>query len=251
MTYTEKDLTKAVRELGVKKNDILIVHTALKSVGSIEAEGKKPAVALIDALRTSVCEGLLMIPAFTYANIREVPVFDVRRTMPCIGGVPNAAVELANAAWDAGDKTVVRSLHPSHSVVAFGKDAYSYVADDERVETPFPSFSTYGKLITLPGKILFIGVPLSSNSFIHALDEWLEPTGVHSPIDVTVIDYSGRKIPRRAARCQGFPTTFEPYLKEAGALTYGKIGDADAILCDSLLCAQVVREMRDYVRGKK
>lgn len=251
--YTQKCLIDSLRALGVKATDVLAVHTSLKSVGALDAGEKKPAVFLIDALRSAVAEGLLLIPSFTYANIRETPLFDVRNTMPCIGGVPCAAVEMANAAWDRNDKTVLRSLQPSHSVVAFGKDAYSYVADDARAQTPFPAFGSYGKMMKNGSKILFLGAPLSSNSYIHAIDEALEPSGVHSPIDVTVIDYDGKSIPRRAARCQGpsakYPL-YEPYLKEAGALAYGKVGDADAILCDSLLCFEVVKKVRPVILGR-
>ena len=101
---------------------------------------------MIDALRASVCDGLLLVPAHTYSNIREVPVFDVRNTKPCIGAVPGVAVGIANKAFDSGDKTIVRSLHPAHSVVAFGKNAYDYVANDAFAATPMPKGCSYQKL---------------------------------------------------------------------------------------------------------
>ena len=253
--YTERQLSEQVRALGVKATDTLVVHTALKAVGEIACEGKRPAVALIDALRTAVADGLLLIPAFTFSNIRDIaPIFDVRHTVPCIGGVPAAAVEMANAARDKGEAQPLRSLHPSHSVVAFGKNAPAYVADDERAETPFPPFGSYGKMVTGGGKILFIGAPLSTNSYIHALDEYLEPTGVHTPLAVTVTDYDGNTVKRMSARCQGSSShypLYEPFLKEAGAITYGKVGDADAILIDAVLCAKVVAAHRAEVRATK
>ena len=252
--YTEQTLTEQIRALGVKETDTLVVHTSLKAVGEIEAGEKRPAVVLIDALRAVVPNGLLLVPSFTFLNIREEgPFFDVRHTKPCIGGMPCAAVEMANEAYDKGDETVIRSLNPSHSVVAFGKNARAYVADDAKAETPFPAFGSYGKMMTEGGKILFIGAPLSTNSFIHALDEAIEPTGVHSPMDVTVTDYEGKTHARRAARCQGssqYPL-YLPYLEEAGAVTYGKVGDADAILIDALLCTEVVWKTRATVRQMK
>ena len=253
--YTQEQLTEQVRALGVKETDTLVVHTSLKAVGEIEAGEKRPAVVLIEALRAAVSDGLLLLPAFTFMNIREEgPVFDVRRTMPCIGGVPCAAVEMANEAYDKGDATVIRSLNPSHSVVAFGKNARAHVADDAKAETPFPPFGSYGKMMTDGGTLLFIGAPLSTNSFIHALDEAIEPTGVHSPMDVTVTDYEGKTHARRAARCQGSSSQYPlylPYLEEAGAVTYGKVGDADAILIDALLCTEVVWKTRATVRKMK
>ena len=253
--YTEKQLTEQVLALGIKSTDTLAIHTALKAVGKISCEGKRPAVALIDALRAAVSDGLLIVPAFTFLNIREDgPFFDVRRTVPCIGGVPAAAVEMANAAQDQGKAEPLRSLHPSHSVVAFGKNAPAYVADDAKATTPFPTFGSYGKMMTMGGKLLFIGAPLSTNSFIHALDEYLEPTGVHSPSTVTVTDYDGNTVERTAARCQGSSSQYPlylPYLEKAGAVTHGKIGDADATLIDALLCTRVVSAHRTEVRAMK
>lgn len=58
---------------------------------------------LIDALRASVFDRILMIPAHTFVNIREKPVFNIRSTKPCIGALPQAAVELANRAYAEGD----------------------------------------------------------------------------------------------------------------------------------------------------
>ena len=252
--FTEKELTKHVKALGVYDTDTLVVHTALKSVGKIETIEKRPAVALIDALRAAVKDGLLLIPAFTYANVREEPVFDIRNTMPCIGGVPAAAVELANRSYAKGERSPIRSLHPTHSVVAFGKGAAEYVADDAKATTPFPIFGSYGKMIHGGGKLLFIGAPLSSNSFIHAVDEYLEPGGVHSPSLVTVTDYEGNTTQRGVARCQGSSARYplyEPYLREVNAITYGRVGDADACLIEARLCAQVVEKHRADVNSRK
>ena len=252
--HTEQELIRQIKALGILTTDTLVVHTALKSVGKIEAVEKRPAVVLIDALQTAVKDGLLLIPAFTYANVRETPVFDIRDTVPCIGGVPAAAVELANKAYANGERSPIRSLHPTHSVVAFGQAAAEYVADDAKATTPFPIFGSLGKMINSGGKLLFIGAPLSSNSFIHAVDEYLEPSGVHSHSFVTATDYEGNTMQRGVARCQGpaarYPL-YEPYLREAGAITYGRIGDADAILIDARLCAQVVKKHRSDVNSVK
>lgn len=252
--HTEQELIRQIKALGVSATDTLVVHTALKSVGEIEAKEKRPAVVLIDALRSAVKDGLLLIPAFTYANVRETPVFDVRDTVPCIGGVPAAAVELANQAYASGKQSPIRSLHPTHSVVAFGQAAAEYVADDAKATTPFPIFGSLGKMINGGGKLLFIGAHLSTNSFIHAMDEYLEPSGVHSPSLVTVTDYEGNTMQRGVARCQGpsarYPL-YEPYLREAGAIIYGRVGDADAILIDARLCAQVVEKHRADVNSAK
>ncbi|MBQ8659148.1 MAG: AAC(3) family N-acetyltransferase [Clostridia bacterium] len=251
--YTQSKLLENIKELGIEETDLLTAHTSLKSVGKIDATGYTSAAeALISALRESVKKGLLFIPAHTFSNIRETPVFDIRNTMPCIGGVPCAAVEMANRAYDRGDQTCVRSMHVSHSVVAFGEKAKEYVADDRRAVSPVPMFGCYGKLLEQGGKILFIGTKLSNNTFIHAIDEYVQPEGMSAPYEITAIDYDGSRSTRIARNCQG-PSAkyvgYQPYLEKAGALSYGKIGDADCILCDAKKCYDVVVAERRNVMG--
>ena len=98
--FTEKSLICDIRALGIEEGDLLTVHTSLKSIGEIDGNGKSGAEVVIDALRACVSKGILMIPAHTYQNIREVPVFDIRRTMPCIGTLPRVAVEMANRVFE-------------------------------------------------------------------------------------------------------------------------------------------------------
>ena len=136
--FSEKDIICDIRALGIEDGDLLTVHTSLKAIGEIDGQGKSGAEVVIDALRACVSKGILMIPAHTYQNIRDVPVFDIRRTMPCIGTLPCVAVEMANRAVDMGDKTCVRSMQVSHSVVAFGENAYEFVECDRYVRTRTP-----------------------------------------------------------------------------------------------------------------
>jgi aminoglycoside 3-N-acetyltransferase len=234
--YTQKHLVNQIEAMGIKPTDLLTIHISLKSIGEIDTSEKTSAEVVIDALRYSVRDGLLLIPSHTYSNIRKLPVFDVRTTVPCIGAVPTVAVQIANKAYDCGDKNIVRSLHPGHSVVAFGKNAYEYVADDAKAATPMPQFGSYRKLEQQNGKIMLIGVDLKNNTFIHAIDEYMEPNGVSAPYPITVIDYNGNKTERFACNCKGPSASYpkyHPYLEKSGAITYGKLGDADVILCDA------------------
>ena len=235
--YTKHQLIEQIEQLGIRPEDLLCVHISLKSVGAICAEGRTSAEVMIEALRYCVRDGLLLIPSYTYSNIREYPVFDVRNTLPCIGAVPTVAVQLANQAYDRSDPTVMRSLHPAHSVVAFGKNACDYIRDDERAATPMPPFGSHRKLYDHKGKILLIGVGLTNCTFIHAIDEYMEPDGISAPYAVDVIDYGGRRTPRFACNCKGPSRTYGKYmpaLEESGAVTFGKIGDADAALCGAV-----------------
>ena len=143
-------------------------------------------------------------------------------------------------------------MHVSHSVVAFGKGAAEYIADDRKAQSPVPMFGSYGKLLAKGGKILFIGTPLSNNTFIHAIDEFLQPEGMSAPYEITAVDYDGTTTKRIARNCQG-PSAkyvgYQPYLDEVGALTYGKIGNSDCMLCDAKKCFEVVKVYRRQVMG--
>lgn len=245
--FTEKNLICDIRALGIEDGDLLTVHTSLKSIGEIDGNGKSGAEVVIDALRACVSKGILMIPTHTYQNIREVPVFDIRRTMPCIGVLPGVAVEMANRAVDAGDRTCVRSMQVSHSVVAFGENAYEFVECDRHVRTRTPMAGCYGKLYYEGGKILLLGVDLSKNTYIHAIDEQIDAT-VYGATAVTVTDYDGTSWVQEELLTKGpAAATFVRYkeaLDAVGAIRYGKIGNADSMLIDARKCFDVITETR-------
>ncbi len=113
--YSVNVLTKQLKALGIEKNDLLTVHTSLKKIGDVENRGE----GIIEALRTAVKNGLLLIPAHTW----DSHVFDVKNTKPCTGMRPCLAVNMANEAYEKDDCSIRRSLHPTHSVVAFGANA--------------------------------------------------------------------------------------------------------------------------------
>lgn len=246
--YTEEQLVEQLKALGIQPDDTLIVHTSLKSVGVLDTSEKTGAEVLISALCRAVPDGLLLIPAFTYSNIRQEPVFDRRNTEPCVGAVPRVAVQLANKAVDSGDVTCVRSFHLSHSVVAFGKNATTYVENDRHAMSPVPLYGSIGKLYTANGKILMIGVGLTSCTFIHGVDEFLRPEELSAPYPITAIDYDGSILVREARNCRG-PSAeygkYEPYLQYLGGVSYGTLGDAQTRLISARTCFRAVVEVKE------
>lgn len=234
--YTEEQLLAQLRAMGICSTDTVTIHISLKTVGELDTSRKTGAEVVIDALRAAVCDGLLLIPSHTYSNIREVPVYDVRRTEPCIGAVPRVAVQYANRAYDRGDRTIVRSLHPDHSMVAFGQKAQEYTADDAFVTSPMAENGGYRKLCRVGAKILLIGVGMTNNTLLHAVDEYMEGGNCNPSYPVTVIDYDGTSVLREARNARGGSAGFGRYLpaiEAAGAVTYGKLGEADVMVCDA------------------
>jgi len=250
--YSKEELISHIQTLGINSTDLLTVHTSLKSVGAIASDNCSSAEVLINALRESVCNGLLLIPSHTYTIFRltppgETPLYDVRNTMPCIGAVPSQAVCMANKAYDEGDTTCIRSMHPDHSVVAFGKNAVSFVTCDSHTTTAVASNGCYAELSRHSGKILLIGVDLTCNTFIHYIDEIMH-NAPRPYIEVDTIDYTGHKTRRLTTITKGASHTYNKYLKaleEGGAVTHGKIGDADAILCDARKIFRIIVSIWD------
>lgn len=250
-SYTKSELTCQIRKMGVKPNDLLTVHTALRAVGNIETEGKSGAHILIEALKDAVPQGLLLIPSHTFKNIREEPVFNIRETMHCIGTVPSVAVTLANEAYDRGDKTCIRSFHVSHSVVAFGEKALEYTEGDRKAESAMSDGGSYAKLYEQGGKILLIGIGIECNTFIHRAYEALEPQNIPKPYNITSTDYDRSVVTRVVRNAPGGAKWYKnhlDWLDEHGGLVRGKIGNAPALLCDARLCQQMVLELKEEVR---
>ncbi len=236
--FTKSAIIKQLKSMGIREDDTITIHTSLRAIGEVEGR----AEGLIEALREIVASGLLLIPSHTYRNIREVPVYDVRTTMPCIGTLPCIAVQLANTAYDNGDTTCRRSLHPCHSVVAIGQDALSYIEDDRYTTTPCPLTGSYGKLIPRHGKILLAGVGLERNTFMHGIFQ-ATSTEEHAPYPVLVRGYDGTETSRFTSDSWGYSGNFCQYqdiLTEKGILTFGKLGNADLIVCDAEACFHTV-----------
>jgi len=234
--HTKSTLLNDLRNLKILSTDYLTVHTSLKQIGPISAGDSTGAEVFIEALRASVSDGMLMIPTHTFSTVTNGSCFDVRKTLPCIGTVPTVAVKLANEAYDSGNGTCIRSLHPTHSVVVFGKEAQAFTFDDRYAVKRMDPCGCYSKFLKKGGKILLAGVGLESNTFIHLVDEFYDPEHFGRINYITSIDYDGTQYPRQMQSGGGSSHLFGQYqsiLNAAGAITYGKIGSADAMLCDA------------------
>lgn len=251
--YTKSDLVRHIRALGIKPTDTVMVHTSLKSIGVIDPENKTTAEIYIEALREAVSEGLLLIPAHTWATIQnDGQEFNVRTSLPCIGVVPGVAVQMAAKSYDAGRRDCLRSLHPTHSVVAFGARAESYIADDRDAATPAPQWGCFGKLYEENARILLVGVNQGRNTFFHAVDEYLDiPHRLkESPIHLTVRDYEGnvteRLLTRHSHSMSDFFMNYEAWLEHEGAVQFGRIGDALTRVCDARKCTEAIAALWKY-----
>ncbi len=217
---TKRDIFDFLQKINIKKDDTVLVHTSMKSIGEVE----NGCDGIIDAFTEYLSDGLFIVPTHTWANVnRDNPVYDVKSTKPCIGALPTVA---------AFRKDGIRSLHPTHSVTAFGKEAADFVKGEEKSTSPCPKGGVWERLYHRGAKILLIGVGLNRNTYIHAIDEILSLEGrLSSPFPLTIIDYEGKehkihfKSHTELTGSENFGN-FKTPLEKLGALTYEKLGNA-------------------------
>lgn len=159
-------LIKELRQLGIKEDDIILVHSSYNKLrGSGEIEGG-PA-GIIDALKETVNKGTLLLPALSYENVSvSNRFFNVKETPTCIGVLPETM---------RMSKDVVRSAHPTHSVSAWGKDAVSMTENHWKDHTPVGPHSPFSEVYRRNGKIVMLGAPIVKNTSLHGVEEKVLP----------------------------------------------------------------------------
>ena len=235
---TKEDIFTLLQTLGIQKNDTVLVHSSMRSTGGVEGG----CDTVIDAFTEYLSDGLFIVPAHTWNCVNaKQPVCDVRTTMPCTGALCCVAV---------GRPEGVRSLHPTHSIVAFGKRAREYVRGEENVRTPAAPGGCWSRLYDEDAKILLLGVAHNRNTYFHAVDEELDlPDRLAEPIDLAVRDENGtlhtfeNYRPHKAGVGSTYFTNYKKPLEELGAVTYGTLGNALVYCCSARKCADILKHM--------
>lgn len=224
---TQKDIHKFLEKIGISSEYTVVVHTSMRSLGEVEGG----CDGLIDAFCSYLSDGLFIVPTHTWENVNEsAPVYDVRTSIPCIGALPKVAAFRPDG---------VRSLHPTHSVAAFGRRAREFVSGEERATSPCPVGGVWARLYDERAKILLLGVKLNRNTYIHAVDEMLDiPNRLAEPIPLTVVDYDGERheISFRKHSHRGSEYYDEIYREaflKLGVLRTARLGEAEVGIFDT------------------
>ena len=126
-------LIKDLINLGVKKGDVLVVHSSLKSMGKVDGGANTVIDALIEVVGK---EGTILFPALTYSPCYSTLKFDVKNTPSCVGYISEVFRNRPD---------IIRSFHPTHSVCAFGKFAKEITKDHFIDDTPVGENSPFHK----------------------------------------------------------------------------------------------------------
>lgn len=240
--YTKEKLLSDLSNMSIDPKGTSLIHSSLKSVGEVEGG----ADTILDALCEYMEKGLLIFPTHSWKWIKkdaENPVFDIRTTPSCVGALGNIFMKRKN---------VIRSMHPTHSVAAIGKDAAEYTSGEERKNTPCPRDGCWGKLYDRKATILFLGCTLRSNTFIHCIEEVNKISDRISSdtYKIKIIDSNGIEsytdMYGHHSTCNDVSENYikleKPFL-ELGAIHYGYFGDARCVIGNAQMMADITTDI--------
>lgn len=229
--YTKEDLKRDLAEMGFDGTETVMVHSSMKSIGQVEGG----ADTVVDAFMEYFEQGLFMTPTHTWKQMSaEYPIFDPATEPACVGIIPNLFMKRAD---------VVRSLHPTHSIAAYGKRAAEYIKGEENVTTPCQPGGCWERLRKENAKILLVGVTHARNTFIHAIEEVYDVPErlTEEPVHFQIVMPDGTKKDVQVHRhynrftehiSEEFDKMLEGYFR-TGAAKKVRFGDAECILCDA------------------
>lgn len=231
--YSKDTLLKQLSEMNINPAGTLLVHSSMKAIGQVEGG----ADTVIDVLTEYMKDGLLVLPTHTWAQMDEkYNVFRVKTEPSCVGLLTNVFRQRPN---------VRRSLHPTHSVAACGKDADEFIAGEENAHSPCSKGGCWEKLLLRKAQILFLGCNLTKNTFLHGVEEWNDiPNRLsREPQDFYSVDENGviyntyqhrHHCEPPATEVSQYYGKMEPAFLKGGAIRYGAFGDAKCIVGDAV-----------------
>jgi aminoglycoside 3-N-acetyltransferase len=204
----EKIFSAQLRECGLERGDVVLVHSSLKSLGPFLGGPATVIAGLLDALGA---QGTLLMPALSYGSVDAGhPVFDVLKTPSNVGAVPEFFRNLPGT---------IRSINPTHSVCGQGARAPEILKDHQLDHTPCGAHSPYCRLSRLNGKILFLGCGLKPNTSMHGVEELAEPPYLFGKMITYKIIHSDGSTSSTAIRSHNFAGWEQRYDRVSTILT--------------------------------
>lgn len=229
-TNISQKITHDLLALGVQPGGILLVHSALRSLGPEISRANQGAERVIQSLLNVLGPtGTLIMPALSYETVgRDNPRFNVRSTPTCIGALQETFRTRPGT---------VRSVHPTHSVCGVGRRVEELLSDHQLDTTPCGPHSPFAKLPHIGGKLLFIGCGLRPNTSMHAVEEHVEPPYLYGdPVvyQVVLADGAETSMTVRSHNFKGWAQRYDRLEEvQRHGLVKGRILQADCWLVDA------------------
>ena len=210
MAVTKEQILYALQLAGIQTGDLVLMHSALSSIGHVEGGADAVIDALVEAVGPT---GTIAMSTLSFTH-----PFDPEETPSAVGKISEVFRKRPGA---------VRSRHPIHSITAMGARAEALCADHDKAPTGCGLLSPYLKLRDIGGKILLLGVDMNRNTTLHAIEDLMDSTYLetHTVPAPVYMDAETMTITKFPPGHRDF-LRFTPVLRRAGALTHGKIGNA-------------------------
>jgi len=189
LSFDAQQLLACLRSLGVRPGDSVMLHSAFGAQFGFRGSVEELTNVFLDAVGP---EGNLLMVSLPYRSssfdyLSSGRQFDVRKTPSMMGLVSE---------FFRRRPGVLRSLHPTHPILAYGPKAEWFVA--EHPNSPFPCGpgTPFDRLVGVDGKALFYNVPFATFTFFHYLEHLVSPDlpfplYLEKPAEVQVIDAAG------------------------------------------------------------
>lgn len=230
LSYDGDALLRQLRKDGLKPGDTLMVHSSWLAMNGFRG---KPA-DMVAALKRAVGpDGLLVMASMPYHNMsseqwlaRGKPL-DLKRS-PSMMGMLSEVFRRSEG--------VLRSASPTHPLLAWGRDAQSFIQGHELTPFAFGPASPFAKLLYRDALILCVDAPFSSITFTHFIEDRLAHTlavSLYSPdlLAGTVIGLDGERHTRpvrvlsREANALRRDAVLEQWLAGRGVLRRLRFGN--------------------------
>lgn len=168
------DLKKNLIKAGIKKGDVLIVHSSMKGIRGFEMAPEEIISYLKDLVGE---EGMLLMPAYPqypdsvtkmqYNEVySETYEYDVNNTASWTGLITNLF-------WKGED--VTRSHYPNNTLSAWGKNSTEIFREEMRSDLAFDKYSAWSYCVERSAKVLFLGIHAHhALSEIHIAEDFLD-----------------------------------------------------------------------------
>jgi aminoglycoside 3-N-acetyltransferase len=172
-SFAPQDLLAGIQRCGIQPGDSVLVHSSFSEFQGFRGTPLDVITVLEEAVGS---EGVLLMPTHSFEGVAaeyaiHPKVFNPLTSPSFVGILPEVFRR---------KKDVHRSLHPTHSVAAWGHRACSFLDQHHMASSPCGRGTPYHRLYEADGKILMIDVPVIL-TFYHCVEEILEPLFPVSP----------------------------------------------------------------------
>ncbi|MDO4667208.1 MAG: AAC(3) family N-acetyltransferase [Streptococcus sp.] len=177
---TKQILIETFKKLGIKRGDILLVHSSLSELGYVIGGAETVFLALVEMVGS---EGTLVVPSQTveisypstwqYPPVPEEWFEIIRENLPAYHEKKSFSKAMGQFSNFLGHlPTAKRSQHPMYSFTAVGLNAEKITSHHE-FDFPFGQTSPLAKLYDMGAKILIIGTDFETNTSLHLSENFL------------------------------------------------------------------------------